>query len=77
MDKPFVRKIAVRLPDAMQPAPQRYGFILGLDKDGNIVHNLQDPKGGFAEIASVQQFGDKLYFGSLGAEDAVGMMSAP
>lgn len=77
MDKPFVRKIVCRLPDAMQPAPQRYGFILGLDKDGNIVHNLQDPKGGFAEIASVQQFGDKLYFGSLHAEDAVGVMSIP
>ncbi len=77
MDKPFVRKIVVRLPDAAQPAPRRYGFILGLDKDANIIHNLQDPKGRFAEIASVQQFGDKLYFGSLHAEDAVGMMSAP
>lgn len=77
MDKPFVRKIIARLPDAVQPASQRYGFILGLDKDGQIIHNLQDPKGGFAEIASVQQFGDKLYFGSLHAEDAVGMMPVP
>ncbi len=74
LDKPFLRKIVVRLPDGLQPAPEHYGFILGLDADGKIVYNLQDPKGGFAQIASVQQFGDSLYFGSLGAEDAVGIL---
>ncbi len=74
LDQPFLRKVVVRLPEFMQPAPQRYGFILGLNADGEIIYNLQDPEGNFAQIASVEQFDDKLYFGSLGAEDAVGVL---
>ncbi|MEL6863734.1 MAG: SMP-30/gluconolactonase/LRE family protein [Bacteroidota bacterium] len=72
MDKPFLRKIIVRLPKSLRPAPERYGFILGLDQNGQIKYNLQDPNGKYAQISSVQQFGDKLYLGSL-AENGVGV----
>ncbi len=76
MDKPFLRKILVRLPQSLQPKPERYGFILGLDQSGKTVYNMQDPTGGFAQISSVQQFGDNLYLGSL-AEESIGVLPIP
>lgn len=76
LNNTFMRKVVARLPAAMMPKPQRYGFILGLDKNGQIIHNFQDPDGGFFQAASVQQFKNELFFGSL-AEDAVGVMALP
>ena len=56
---PLTRKIIMRLPDFLQPAPERYAFVLGLDADGSVVHNLQNPSGRpFAVITSVEQVGD-------------------
>ncbi|MEP5155239.1 SMP-30/gluconolactonase/LRE family protein [Planktotalea sp.] len=47
-DAPFMRRIIMRLPDAMKPAPTRYGFILRMDASGNVVETLQDPAGEYA-----------------------------
>ena len=77
MPHPFLRKALLRLPGFLQPAPQRYGFVLGLDQEGRVVNNLQDPSGkSFAQISSALEHDGKLYFGSLG-EDAVGRMPVP
>lgn len=77
MPYPFLRKALVRLPGFLQPAPQRHGFALGLDRDGRVVNNLQDPSGqSFAQISSVLEHDGKLYFGSLG-EDAIGRLPVP
>lgn len=74
---PFVRKMLVRLPSFLQPAPQRYAFVLGLDAAGQVIHNLQNPTGNpFAIITSVQQHGDRLYLGSL-EEPAIGRIPVP
>lgn len=74
---PFIRKMILRLPEAMQPAPERYAFVLGLDGDGRIVHNLQNPSGEpFAIITSVEQVGDVLYLGSL-EEPALARVAVP
>ncbi len=62
---PFLRKIVIRLPLFLQPQPAPYGFVLGLDNVGTVVHNLQDPLGGFAPITSVQEKNGVLYLGSL------------
>lgn len=63
---PWMRKVIVRLPKFVQPAPQHYGLVLGLDASGKIVHNLQDPaKGSFSPITSVQEVDGFLYLGSL------------
>ena len=65
-DNPLLRKMILRLPEAIQPAPERYGFVLGIDGDGNIVHNLQDPSPeSFSPITSVEEHGGMLYLGSL------------
>lgn len=61
----FMRRLAGRLPRFLQPAPKRHAFVLGLDLDGKVVANLQDPAGRYAPITSVRQSGPWLYFGSL------------
>ncbi len=76
LPRPLVRKWISLLPRTLQPGPKRYSMVLGLDGDGNVIHNLQDPRGGFALISSVERYGEYLYFGSL-AENAVGRLPAP
>ena len=78
LERPWIRTVAARLPLTwFADAAPRYGFVLGLDADGNVVHNLQDPSGRhFAGISSVIRHGDMLYFGSL-LEDSVGALRFP
>lgn len=69
---PFVRKIVFRLPKFLQPAPQRYSFVLGLDQQGRVIENLQNGAPDcYAQIANVVERNGSLYFGSIG-EDTVG-----
>jgi len=69
---PFVRKVVARLPKFLQPAPQRYSFVLGLDPQGRVVENLQNGSPDcYAEIANVVEHHSTLYFGSIG-EDTIG-----
>jgi sugar lactone lactonase YvrE len=64
--KPFLRKIVFRLPLFMQPAPGRHGFVLGIDGNGNVIHNLQDPDlESYSPITSVEEENGVLYLGSL------------
>ncbi len=76
LPRPFVRKMIARMPASLAPGAKRYAFVLGLDKDGNVVHNLQDPKGAYAQITSVQEHEGILYFGSI-LEDAIGRLPVP
>jgi sugar lactone lactonase YvrE len=74
LPRPFLRKVIVRLPLFMQPAPARYGFVLGLDSEGRVRHNLQDPAGRrYALVASAVEHDGALYLGSLG-QDSVGRL---
>jgi len=69
---PFMRKMVMRLPKFLQPAPQRYSFVLGLDLQGRVVQNLQNGSPDcYAEIANAVEHNGTLYFGSLG-EDTIG-----
>jgi len=69
---PFLRKVVARLPKFLQPAPQHYSFVLGLDETGRVVENLQNPSPDcYSEISNVLEHNGALYFGSIG-EDAVG-----
>ena len=69
---PFVRKLVYRLPKALQPAPKRYSFVLGLDSNGHVVENLQNGAADcYAEIANAVERNGALYFGSIG-ESTVG-----
>jgi len=72
LPRPFTRKIVLRLPTFMRPAPKRYSFVLGLNAEGKVVDNLQNGAPDcYAEIANVVERDGALYFGSI-AESAVG-----
>jgi sugar lactone lactonase YvrE len=74
---PLLRKMVLRLPNFLQPAPKRYGFVLGLDATGRIVENLQDGSPEcYAQIANVVERDGFLYFGSIG-ESTVGRFKLP
>jgi sugar lactone lactonase YvrE len=62
----FLRKIVARLPAFLQPRAKMHSFVLGLDLEGKVVHNLQYAgDDAYAPITSVREFGPWLYFGSL------------
>ncbi len=64
--KPWLRRVIDRIPAALQPKPRRHPFVLGLDADGNVVHNFQDADGiAFSKSTSAEQVGNYLYVGSL------------
>lgn len=47
-DAPFWRRVIMRLPAGMRPAPTRYGFILRFDAQGAVLETLQDPDGRYS-----------------------------
>jgi hypothetical protein len=64
---PLLRKVIYRLPKFVQPAPKRYSFVLGIDMNGKVVENLQNPAPDcYAEIANAVEHNGALYFGSIG-----------
>lgn len=63
---PSARKLIARLPKAIQPAPQRHGWVLGLSATGEITHDLQHrAPDSFSPVTSVEEHGGWLYLGSL------------
>ena len=73
---PFLRKVVRRLPAPLMPAPKNYGLVLGLDRTGQVIYNLQDPTGAFGQVTNVVEYDGMLYMGSL-SEDAVGVVPVP
>ena len=76
MRLPKLRRLVLGLPERLQPQPARFGFVLGLDRHGNVTHNLQDPSGSFAMVTGVREHDGWLYLGSL-IERAVGRARLP
>lgn len=65
-DKPWLRKLAFRLPHFLQPKPARHAFVLGYDLSGKLTHNLQDAgPNNYSPITSVEEVDGMLYLGSL------------
>ena len=67
-DKPFLRKVALRLPDFLQPIPRDYSHVFAFNDRGEIVASLQDPSGAYPETTSALEHGERLYVASLKAE---------
>lgn len=78
LERPWVRKIASRLPLAwFSASAPRYGFVLALDAGGAVIRSLQDPSGEhFAGISCVVYRNDTLYLGSL-FESSIGRLPLP
>ncbi|QCQ91239.1 SMP-30/gluconolactonase/LRE family protein [Rhodococcus sp. SGAir0479] len=64
---PDLRVLTANLPDFVQPDPIRRAWVLGLDRDGRVVHSLRGGKGSYAPVTGVRETSDWLYLGSLSA----------
>lgn len=63
---PFLRKIAFRLPRALQPQPAPHAFVLGLSPQAQVTHNLQHRgPDSYHPITGVYEARGRLYLGSL------------
>ncbi|MGY0498674.1 SMP-30/gluconolactonase/LRE family protein [Nocardia sp. FBN12] len=72
----IVRRIVDALPEALTPAPVRSVWVLALDFDGTIVHDLQRDGTDYALVTAVAEHDGALYLGSL-SEPALAVTSVP
>lgn len=66
-DKPFLRRMIARLPEAFRPKPQLYGLVFAMNGDGQVLLNLQSPNGKVYTTTGVLETKDALYVSSLTA----------
>lgn len=66
-DKPFLRKVIMRLPRALWPLPRHFGHVFAFTEDGKIVADLQDPAGVQLNTTGATETADRLYVQSLAA----------
>lgn len=66
-DKPFMRKILLRLPHAWLPVGKPYGHVFAFLEDGQVSEDLQDPSGAYPATTGVTETHDRLYIHSLHA----------
>ncbi|HTV23334.1 MAG TPA: SMP-30/gluconolactonase/LRE family protein [Polyangiaceae bacterium] len=66
-EKPFLRKVLLRLPRSWLPLGQSYGHVFAIDEEGRVVEDLQDPSGAYPEATSATETADRLYVHSLHA----------
>jgi sugar lactone lactonase YvrE len=66
--QPLLRKVIMRLPQAIRPGPVNYGFVMAIDHNGKVLEQFQDASGGYPLTTGATEPGDGwLYIGSLGA----------
>lgn len=64
--RPGLKNVLAKLPHFVWPKPERYGLVLAVDEQGNIVRSLQDPTGEKVwEVTSVHERDGDLYLGTL------------
>jgi sugar lactone lactonase YvrE len=60
-----LRSLLAAVPPRLQPPPTRTTWVLALDADGRVVHDLQDSTPGFFMATGVRADAGSLYLGSL------------
>jgi hypothetical protein len=74
---PRLRALLTFLPiAALEAAAEPASFVIGVNLDGEVVHNLQDQDNPFHYITGATPCGDTLYLGSL-RTDAIGALPLP
>lgn len=70
---PIIKRIILMLPDWLEPNLEKFGLVIQIDENGNVLQSLSDPNGKeISFITNVVQSKNKLYFGSL-RQDFVGV----
>ena len=65
--KPFMRKLLLRLPRSWIPLGESYGHVFAFDEEGRVVADLQDPTGAYPETTGATETADRIYIHSLHA----------
>ena len=74
---PRLRALLSYLPIPwLEAAAQPASFVIGVNLEGEVIHNLQDQDNAFHYITGVTPCGDALYLGSLETE-AIGILPKP
>jgi sugar lactone lactonase YvrE len=66
-DRPFLRKVLLRLPRFLLPLGASYGHVFAIDEEGHLTEDLQDPSGAYPETTGVTETAERLYIHSLHA----------
>jgi sugar lactone lactonase YvrE len=67
-DKPLIRKLIGGLPKESLIPKNKHGFIVGLNLEGEVIHNFQDQNSPIQTITSVNQWGNTLFIGNLASD---------
>jgi sugar lactone lactonase YvrE len=65
--RPFLRKVLLRLPRSLLPLGKSYGHVIAIDEAGRVTEDLQDPRGAYPETTGATETADRLYIHSLHA----------
>jgi sugar lactone lactonase YvrE len=71
--RPFLRKVVLRLPQSLLPLGDSYGHVFAIDENGRIAIDLQDPSAAYPETTGATETADRLYIHSLHAH-AIGWL---
>jgi sugar lactone lactonase YvrE len=66
-ERPFLRKVLLRLPRSLLPLGESYGHVFAIDETGRVTEDLQDPSGAYPETTGATETADHLYIHSLHA----------
>jgi sugar lactone lactonase YvrE len=72
----FLRRIVWALPEWLQVKPPKTIWVMAVDFDGNVVHDLQVEGTNFSMVTGVVESNGTLYLGSL-TETAIGITTVP
>jgi sugar lactone lactonase YvrE len=61
----FLRRLAARLPESVQPKPSRVAWVVAYDENGACVHDFKWADGGFAMVTGVCRVGRSVWCGGL------------
>lgn len=61
----ILRTLVWALPDRLQPEASRIVFVIGVNDQGEVVHNLQAPGDRYHYVTGVREHDGWLYLGSL------------
>lgn len=66
-EKPFLRKVLLRLPRSLLPVGKPYGHVFAINENGDVLEDLQDPAGAYPETTGATETVGRLYIHSLHA----------
>ncbi|MFI9503875.1 SMP-30/gluconolactonase/LRE family protein [Nocardia sp. NPDC052566] len=72
----ILRRLTWALPDQLRPKPPRTIWVMAVDFDGNVVHDLQTRGTNYSMVTGVAEHNGTLYLGSL-TESAVATTHIP